>query len=116
MAGKNSNPQTLKPLIETLELTQKEFSSLTGISESTVSEMLKGKRRVSAGAALKIKKAFPQVSMAYLTSGQGSVFDLGADKEAHDCGTYKIRIRELERENMELKARLYDLEKLVKYD
>lgn len=116
MAGKNVNPQTLKTLVESLELTQKEFSSLTGISESTVSEMLKGKRRVSAGAALKIKKAFPQVSMAYLTSGQGSMLEAGTDIEAHDCGTYKIRIRELERENIELKARLYDLEKLVRYD
>ena len=116
MAGKISNSEALKTLIDTLELTQKQFASLTNISESTVSEMLKGKRRISAGATMKIKKAFPQVAVSYLVSGQGPIFDPGADKEAHDCGSYKIRIRELERENMELKARLYDLEKLVKYD
>lgn len=116
MTGKNVNPETLKSLIDTLELSQKQFSALTKISESTVSEMMKGKRPISAGAALKIKKAFPQVAMSYLVTGDGPMLEDGADAQAHDCRTYKIRIRELERENMELKARLYDLEKLVKYD
>lgn len=116
MAVKNVNPETLKNLITTLELSQKQFATLTKISESTVSEMLKGKRPISAGAELKIKKAFPQVAISYLVNGGGPMLDNGADKNAHDCGTYKIRIRELEQENMELKARLYDLEKIMKYD
>ena len=96
MTWKNVNPETLKNLITTLELSQKQFASLTKISESTVSEMLKGKKPISAGSALRIKKAFPQVAMSYLVTGSGPMFEDGADKNAHDCGKYKIRIRELE--------------------
>lgn len=110
MAGKNAKPETLKNLLAALELKQREFSELTKISESTVSEMIKGKKPISAGSALKVKKAFPQVAMSYLVSGQGPMFDPGADAQGHDCAKYKLRIRELEEENMRLKARLYDLE------
>ena len=112
MAGKNETSQTLKTVIQTLELTQKEFSSLTKISESTISEMLKGKRPMSAGAALKIKTAFPQFRMDYLLHGTGAMIEQGADVKGHDCAKYKIRIKELEEENMRLKARLYDLESM----
>lgn len=51
MAGETINPKTLQDLLATLDLSQKEFSSLTKISESTISEMIKGKRPMSAGAA-----------------------------------------------------------------
>jgi hypothetical protein len=78
--------------------------------------MMNGKRKISAGSALRIKKAFPQVAMSYLVTGSGPMFEDGADKNAHDCGKYKIRIRELEEENMRLKARLFDLEEMMRRD
>ena len=116
MAGKNETSETLKTVIQLLTITQKEFSTLTKISESTISEMLKGKRPMSAGAALKIKRAFPQLRIDYLMHGTGAMIEQGADAQGHDCAKYKIRVRELEEENIKLKAQIYDLQKMLTHD
>lgn len=73
MEGKNTEFTRVELLLAHLELNQNEFSAMTGIGKSTVNQYATGERPVSAKAALKIHKRFPNVNIDWLLTGAGEM-------------------------------------------
>lgn len=101
----------MRQLIRALGVTQAEFARRSGLSEATVSEFSKGRHPVSHRAAAKIKSAFEKVNPDWLLDGRGEMFvgDTQADAEAAALEKLRVENERLRLENLELKAKVYDL-------
>lgn len=123
MAGETIKNADLKTLIQSLGLSATEFSRAIQVPKSNLSEMISNKRSISKGVMLKIRKKYPQVSMSWLITGEGEMFLNRELKTQNDNGApiaslkeCRDRNAELERQVKELKAEIYDLQKLLLHD
>ena len=94
MATKNENPapfmavhpgMMIKPELEERGITQKEFARMLGMQASHLSEVLRGKRALSAELALKMEKAIGIPAKTLLNAQtQYELESAGADAVAKD--------------------------------
>ena len=94
MATKNENPapfmavhpgMMIKPELEERGITQKEFARMLGMQASHLSEVLRGKRTLSAELALKMEKAIGIPAKTLLNAQtQYELETAGADAVAKD--------------------------------
>jgi len=115
MEGKNTEFTRVELLLAHLELNQNEFSAMTGIGKSTVNQYATGERPVSAKAALKIHKRFPNVNIDWLLTGAGEML-LPPGKKPLPMDAEEIalwdKVQELEeriREHAERERRYLDI-------
>ena len=57
-------------------LSQVEFAERAHFNPSQISEMLNGKRKISERTIHKISAAFPEISNAWLLTGEGKAADI----------------------------------------
>jgi transcriptional regulator with XRE-family HTH domain len=62
-------------LIEESALTHSDFAERIGSSSATISHILKGRNKPSLQVITQIKKAFTNVNIDYLLTGEGSLFE-----------------------------------------
>ena len=94
MATKNENPapfmavhpgMMIKPELEERGITQKEFARMLGMQASHLSEVLRGKRALSAELALKMEKAIGIPAKTLLNAQtQYELETVGADASVKD--------------------------------
>ena len=94
MATKNENPapfmavhpgMMIKPELEERGITQKEFARMLGMQASHLSEVLRGKRALSAELALKMEKAIGIPAKTLLNAQtQYELESAGADASVKD--------------------------------
>ena len=61
--------------IESLQMTQSDFASKTGISPSALTQLKNNAGNLSIDNVIKIKKAFPNISLDWLISGDGDMYE-----------------------------------------
>lgn len=65
--------ERIKQIIDYKSLNQVEFSDLTGIPKSSLSEILSGKRCPSLDAIIDISNCFKEINTEWLLKGEGSM-------------------------------------------
>jgi len=63
----------LKAFLKDNELSVSDFSTLVGIQRSSLSHIFTGRNKPSVDLLLKIKKAFPKVSIEWLITGEEEI-------------------------------------------
>lgn len=66
MAANSTQQERFATMLGELGMSGAEFARRTGLSEVSVSRWRNGSRSIQAGAAIKIEKAFPQFSAAWI--------------------------------------------------
>ena len=75
----------LKQVIDIKNLTSYKISSDTGISESVLSRILKGKTRKPQSSTVTVLAKYLQVSEQWLLSGEGEMTDIAEGNASADC-------------------------------
>ena len=68
--------------IESLQMTQSDFASKTGISPSALTQLKNNAGNLSIDNVIKIKKAFPNISLDWLISGDGEMYEKINDSQS----------------------------------
>lgn len=68
-------------LIENLNMSQSEFAQATGVSPSALTQLKNSNGNLSIDNVMKITKAFPNISLEWLISGEGQMW-----KHTEDSG------------------------------
>ena len=68
--------------IESLQMTQSDFASKTGISASALTQLKNNAGNLSIDNVIKIKKAFPNISLDWLISGDGEMYEKINDSQS----------------------------------
>ena len=68
--------------IESLQMTQSDFASKTGISPSALTQLKNNAGNLSIDNVIKIKKAFPNISLDWLISGDGEMYEQINDSQS----------------------------------
>ena len=68
--------------IESLQMTQSDFASKTGISPSALTQLKNNAGNLSIDNVIKIKKAFPNISLDWLISGDGEIYEKINDSQS----------------------------------
>src|ERR1700759_103923 len=71
----------IKALVDYLNINQKQFSELTGISENTISNAINGKNTPNIAFFNAVQKAVPDINPNWLYMGEGEMLDKGEDKD-----------------------------------
>ncbi len=64
----------IRQLMEEVEMNQKDFSVVTGISQSTLSSIFSGRTSATLNHALALHSNFPTVRMEWLLFGEGNMY------------------------------------------
>lgn len=81
MEEKKENTPTLnmkdriRQLMDEVEMNQKDFSVVTGISQSTLSSIFSGRTSATLNHALALHNNFPRVRMEWLLFGEGDMYE-----------------------------------------
>lgn len=81
MEEKRENAPTLnmkdriRQLMDEVEMNQKDFSVVTGISQSTLSSIFSGRTSATLNHALALHSNFPRVRMEWLLFGEGEMYE-----------------------------------------
>ena len=81
MEEKKENTPTLnmkdriRQLMDEVEMNQKDFSVVTGISQSTLSSIFSGRTSATLNHALALHSNFPRVRMEWLLFGEGEMYE-----------------------------------------
>ena len=82
----------IRTIMEYYDLTSAQFADTIGIQRSALSHVLSERNKPSLDFVLKIKRAFPEVSLDWLTLGRGSIHDeVGAQSETSIPSDFDIR-------------------------
>lgn len=65
----------IKYLMDSQQMSQKEFAQYTGISEGSLSGVLNGRTRPTLNIVDSIHNSFPRVSISWLMFGQGDMME-----------------------------------------
>ena len=71
----------IKALLDYLDINQKQFAELTGISENTISNAINGKNTPGLAFFNAIQKAVPDVNPNWLYMGDGNMLDKSDEKD-----------------------------------
>ncbi len=71
----------IKALLDYLDVNQKQFAELTGISENTISNAINGKNTPGLAFFNAIQKAVPDVNPTWLYMGDGNMLDKAEEKD-----------------------------------
>lgn len=75
----------IKEIINTKGVTTARFAEIIGVKQSTLSHTLNGRNKPSLDILMSISTTFPEISMDWLTKGNGEMLDttlFGCDKES----------------------------------
>ncbi len=97
--------------MESKSLKQKGFSDYLSIPESSLSQILNGKRYPSTEVLIAITKAYPEINCDWLLKGEGSMYRNQTKEESpsyqtksiHDLEVLFDRVDTLEQQVSELK-------------
>ncbi len=74
--------ERIAAIIRDFQLTNSQFAQRTGISPSTLSNVLSGKTRPTLPIIMSISDNFPQISLTWLLKGDGEMYNQAAGSEA----------------------------------
>lgn len=73
----NNQGDRLKQLLQTLQVTQREFAERLGISQGAVSQLISGRTTLSYETLQRVQQAY-KVNLNWLVTGQGEPFGTGS--------------------------------------
>lgn len=102
-----------------LEKSQAEFARKTGISKGALNRVVKEKGGMSNSSIEQILNSYPGLSARWLLTGEGEMWDEGAQGDLEACREENARLREeverLKKENKRIYGNIDDIRKLNDY-